>query len=113
MKVLQWSMTIPKNKQSEFLMWFYEIAMPQLTCYGALKHEIYQVANKEVVGRQTIEDDKFIERIYFPDDFNIPDYFTQIKRNKEKWALSRMYEEKFNAKDIELRILINCELFEI
>lgn len=30
MKILQWSMTIPKDKQEAFLVWFKKIAGPQL-----------------------------------------------------------------------------------
>jgi hypothetical protein len=105
MKALQWSMTIPKEKQEEFVKWFKEVAGPAFAGFGARKHEIFKVADEKIVGGQTSEKDRFIERVYFDDDFNIPDYFAKVKENPEAWKLSRMYEATFGAKDIELRII--------
>lgn len=106
MKVLQWSMTIPGSKQKEFIEWFKETAEPVLAGFGAQKHEIYRVEDKQVIGRQTVEENRFIERVYFDDDFDIVSYFTKVKKNPEAWKVSRMYEGEFGAKDIELRVLI-------
>lgn len=61
--------------------------------------------DKQIIGRQLVEKDRFIERIYFEDDFNIPTYFAKVKANPKAWKLSRMYESKFRAKDIKLRVL--------
>ncbi|MGD8744447.1 MAG: hypothetical protein PVJ52_02540 [Candidatus Woesebacteria bacterium] len=105
MKILQWSMSIPPDKQKEFVKWFKEVAGPTFAGFGAKKHEIYKVTDKEIVGRQTTEQDRFIERVYFDDDFYIPSYFEKVKKDKEAWKLSRQYEERFKASDIELRIL--------
>lgn len=98
-------MTIPKNKQAAFVKWFNEVAGPTFAGFGAKKHEIYKVGDKEVVERQKVENDRFIERIYFDDDFDIPSYFVKVKANPKAWKLSRMYEKKFGATDIELRVL--------
>jgi hypothetical protein len=84
MKVLQWSMTIPKEKQKEFV--------------------------KEIIGKQVREKDRFIERVYFDDNFNIPSYFTNVKDNPEAWRISRMYDGEFETKDIELRVLNEVSL---
>lgn len=108
MKALQWTMTIPKEKQNEFIDWFNKIAGPKLSQFGALKHELYKVADKKIVGRQQIEKNKYIERIYFNDSFNIPDYFTAVKNDPQAWKLSRMYESVFEAKEVELRIILDC-----
>lgn len=105
MKALQWSMTIPQNKQGAFLKWFNEIAGPQLNGFGAVKHEIYQVTDKPVIGHQTVEENRFIERVYFEDSFNISEYFARVKAAPAAWALSRMYEKDFGATNIELRII--------
>jgi len=105
MKILQWSMTIPEEKQEEFVKWFNETAGPILGGFGVKKHEIYKVANREIIDRQTVEKDKFIERIYFDDDFDLPSYFAKVKADPKAWKLSRMYEDKFGAKDIQLRVL--------
>lgn len=106
MKALQWTMTIPRKKQKEFIDWFNKIASPKLNQFGALKHELYKVVDKEIVGRQKIEKNKYIERIYFDDDFNIPDYFIAVKSDSKAWKLSRMYENDFGAKEIELNVLV-------
>lgn len=98
-------MTISKDKQAEFLKWFEEVAGPQLGKFGAKKHEIYEVEDKQVVGRQVVEVDRFIEQVYFDDDFDIPSYFARVKADPVAWALSRKYEEEFGATDIELRVL--------
>lgn len=105
MKVLQWSMTIPKEKQKDFLKWFKEISGSILGGFGAKKHELYKVEDKQVIGRQFVEKDRFIERIYFDDEFSIPSYFEAVKQNPQAWKISREYEDKFSATNIELRIL--------
>lgn len=105
MKILQWSMTIPKRKQKEFIKWFHEVAGPILGGFGAKKHELFKVESKQVIGRQFVEKDRFIERIYFDDKFNIPTYFEAVKQNPEAWKISRGYEGKFSATNVELRVL--------
>ena len=105
MKILQWSMTIPKDKQESFVKWFKEVAGPTFSGFGAKKHEIFKIADKEHVGRQFVEKNRFVERVYFDDDFDIPSYFAKVKANPEAWKISRMYEKDFKAKNIELRVL--------
>ncbi len=105
MKILQWSMTIPKEKQKEFVEWFKKVARPKLNKFGAIKHELYKVENSKVVGKQMIEKDRYIERIYFNNDFDTPKYFSDVKANPEAWKVSRMYEEKFGAINIKLQVL--------
>lgn len=105
MKVLQWSMTIPKGRQKDFVTWFYKVAGPQLNKFGAIRHELYKVVDSEVVGKQKVERDRYIERICFNDDFDILKYFSAVKADPEAWKISRMYEEKFGANNVELRVL--------
>lgn len=71
------------------------------------KHELLKVVDTQLIGKQIIEKDRFIERVFFDDDFNIPIYFAKVKENSEAWKLSRSYEEVFGAQDIELRVLNN------
>lgn len=110
MKALQWSMTIPKNKQRAFIKWFNDVAGPLFAGYGAKKHELYKVEERRIVGKQIAEKDRFIERVYFDDNFDIPSYFTNVKANLEAWKISRMYEGEFGAKDIELRVLLSSSI---
>ena len=105
MKTLQWSMTIPKEKQEEFIRWFKETAGPVFAGFGAKKHEIFKVADESIVNHQITEQDMFIERVYFDDDFDIPTYFLKVKKNPEALKISRMYEDTFGAKEIKLRVL--------
>ncbi len=98
-------MTIPKEKQKDFLSWFKNTAGPQLNKFGAVNHEIYKIEDKQIVRRQTVEADRFIERVYFEDEFNISDYFEAVKQNPQAWKISREYEGKFGATNIELRVL--------
>lgn len=105
MQILQWSMTIPREKQKNFLRWFKEASGPILGGFGAKKHELHKVEDKQIIGRQLVEKDRFIERVYFDDKFNIPDYFEAVKENPKAWKVSREYEGKFSATNIELRVL--------
>lgn len=98
-------MTIPKEKQMKFITWFAEIAGPILGGFGANKHELYKVESKQTVGRQLVENNRFIERIYFDDKFNISSYLEAVEQNPKAWKVSREYEEKFDATNIELRVL--------
>jgi hypothetical protein len=109
MKVLQWSMTIPKGKQDDFVNWFRKVAGPTFASFGAKRHEIYKVEDKQIVGRQMVEKNRFIERVCFEDDFNIASYFAKVKADPEAWKLSRMYEDKFGASNIELRVLVGVD----
>lgn len=98
-------MTIPPDKQRKFVIFFNQKLKLDLNKFGAIKHELYKIKNVPVIGRQIIETNRFIERIYFRDDFNIPDYFSAVKSNPETYKLSRTYEEIFRATNIELKVL--------
>jgi len=104
-KALQWSMTIPKKNQRAFEKWFKEVAGPRFNEFGAIKHEIYKVEENIIVGRQITENGRYIERVYFEDDFEIPKYFSAVKADTEAWNESRKFEIEFGAKNIELRVL--------
>ena len=65
MKALQWTMTIPEEKQEVFVKWFKNVAGPTFSRFGAKKHELYKIADIQVVGKQLAEKDRFVERVYF------------------------------------------------
>lgn len=104
MLVLQWSMTIPVDKQKDFVKWFHETAGPTFQKFGAKSHKLYKVYDQEVIGRQLVEKDRFIECVYFDDTFDIPNYFERVRNDADANKMSRMYEEVFQASGIELRI---------
>ena len=107
MKILQWSMTIPKSKQDDFAKWFNEESKDAFDSFGAKKHELHKVEDEQVVGRQTIEKNSFIERIYFDNDYDFANFFRRVKSNPITRQVSRMYEDEFGAQDIKLRVLVN------
>ncbi|PIV62540.1 hypothetical protein COS12_01970 [Candidatus Roizmanbacteria bacterium CG01_land_8_20_14_3_00_33_9] len=107
MKILQWSMTIPKMNQRAFLKCSREEISSTWKKFGCIKYELLKVENKPLVGKTVLEQDRFIERLYFGDSFNIPSFFEKIRKSPKAWKLSRKYEGKFGAHGIELRILIS------
>ena len=106
MKILQWTMTIPRYKQVEFVDYFNRVLGPTFQRFGALKHELYKVADNQAIGRQVVEQDRYIERVFFDDTFDIPSYFAKVRADPEASKLARSYEDRFEAKDIELRLLL-------
>ena len=100
MKILQWSMTIPQNKQEEFVKYFNEVLAPNFQKFGAKKHELLKVLDTQLIGKQTVEKDRFIERVFFDDDFNIPSYFAKVKEIQKHGN----YHE-VTKRYLELRIL--------
>lgn len=105
MKALQWTMTIPKAKETAFLKWFDKIAGPIFRGFGAVKHELYRVEDKQITKRQVVEEGRFIERVYFNDGFNIQSFFDRVKADPEVWEQSRKFESEFGATKIELRVI--------
>ena len=103
-------MTIPKDKQAVFIEWFKEIAGPTFGKFGATKHEMFKVSDQQLISKQLTEENRFIERVYFKDNFDVASYFTKVKSDPEAWSLSRMYESEFGARDIELKVLEGIEL---
>ena len=106
MKILEWSMTIPKSKQESFVKWFNEVSKDAFSCFGAKKHELYKIEDKEVLGIQTIEKNRFVERIYFDNEYDFTNFFRRVKSNPVTRHLSRMYEEDYGATNIQLRVLV-------
>ncbi|MFC1790682.1 hypothetical protein ACFLZP_04340 [Patescibacteria group bacterium] len=106
MKVLQWSITIPKQKQPEFINYLEKVLGPTWKKFGCQKHEIYKVADKASVGKQKTERNRFIERLYFNNDFDLKTFFASVRKDEEANRISRSYEEVFGATNIQLRILL-------
>jgi len=71
---------------------------------------LYKIADSQVIGRQLVEQNRYIERVVFDDNFDIPSYFAKVKADPEASKLARSYEDKFEAKDIELRVLLAVEM---
>lgn len=98
-------MTIPEKHQEQFIKWFETSVGPTFKKFGAKKHELYRVQDVEVIGRQKVERNRFIERVYFDDDYELSSYFDGVKADDEAWKISREYEQRFKAEDVVLRVL--------
>ncbi len=110
MKVLQWIMTIPKEKQKDFKEASKGLFGPMWKKFGALDYKCFKIGDKKLIGRQTIESDRYVEQLYFDDSFDIPNFFTQVKEDKEANKISQKYEKEYGAHNIELRMLNSLEL---
>ena len=79
MKVLQWSMTIPKGKQEDFVKTAKSKFAPTWKKFGCVKYELLKVEEEPVVGKSVLERDQYIERLYFNDNFEL--FNPKIKSN--------------------------------
>jgi len=98
-------MTIPSEKQKEFIKYSQKVLAPTWVKFGCLKYELHKVEENKTVERQLIEKNRFIERLYFADDFDVSGFFESVRKNEEAFRISKSYEDKFGAKKIVLRIL--------
>ncbi|MBU0976292.1 MAG: hypothetical protein ABIE03_05525 [Patescibacteria group bacterium] len=103
MKAIEYIMSISKETEAEFLKYVKEVLGPTWKKLGCQKHEIYKVTDKAIVGRQIVEQDRFIERLYFGDDFDISRFYSEAR--KKYLEVVRSYEDMFGVYQIELRIL--------
>lgn len=105
MQILQWTMTIPKNNQKEFVKFHKEILGPTWQKFGAGECELLRVSTNKIGGRQVIKENEFVERLYLKEGVTAGEFFQKVKENPDAWNLSRSYEGRFRIADIELKIL--------
>ena len=103
MKIIQYTFSIPKDKQDEFVQYSKDILSPTWTKYGCRRYECVKIEDQKLVEGQNLEQDRFIERLYFDNDFNIQEFYRKARKGDPD--VVRSYEKKFNANNIELRIL--------
>lgn len=103
MIIIQYTLSIPKDQQASFIRYSEKTLAPTWKKYGCKRYECVKIEEKKVVGRQVLERNKFIERLYFEDDFNLSKFYAKTRKNNAE--VTRAYEEKFKAQKIELRIL--------
>ncbi len=107
MKAIQWSMTIPTEKQEDFVKYSQNVLKPTWQRFGCKRYECHKVVGEKIIPKQIAENDKFIERLYFEDDFDVVGFFSAVKKDENANKISRSYEELFGARDIELRVLLS------
>ena len=105
MKILRWSITIPPEKQSDFIEYSKNILEPTWRKFGCIKYELLKIDNQPIVPKQIIISNQFIEQLYFPDDFNLSSFFQNVKSDPDAEKISQQYEKQFNASEIELNVL--------
>jgi len=105
MEILQWTMSIPKDKQEEFVEFYNQRMRPMWLNYGATKAELLKTSREEIAGQNNFPDDQFVERLYLEEGLTAEEFFNKVKAVPEAWEISRQYEKKFGAKDIVMKIL--------
>lgn len=96
MRVVQWTMTIPAELQQDFVEYFHSTLSPTWAKFGSVDHKILR--SKEETG-------KIIEVLFFPADYDVADFFGQVKSDKEALEISKSYETRFKATNIKREIL--------
>jgi hypothetical protein len=105
MKIIQWTYTIPKDKQEEFIAYYPKVLSPIWRKHGAKKCELFKVEENELIKTQKTEKDTFQEMLFFDEDFDIKQFFASaLEKDRER---TMDYEKRFGAKNIEFRILYN------
>jgi len=105
MEVLQWTMTIPKNKQDEFVSFYNQTMRPTWIKFGATKCELLKTFRKKVVGENDFLEEQFVETLYLKKGLTAEGFFEAVKAVPEAWEISRQYEKQFGAKDIVMKVL--------
>jgi len=103
MIIIQYTLSIPREKQTDFIRYSREVLAPTWKKYGCKRYECAKVEDQKLVDRQALEQNRFIERLYFENDFNIRKFYNDARQNDPE--ITKAYEVKFNARQIELRIL--------
>ena len=103
MKIIQYTFSIPKDKQKAFIQYAKSVLAPTWEKYGCRKYELVKVKDQEIINKQIIEQNRFIERLYFNNDFNFNDFYQNVREHDPDIAKS--YEEKFNVRNIQLKVL--------
>jgi hypothetical protein len=107
MEVLQWTMSIPRDKQDEFVRFYDQTMRPTWLKFGATKCELFKTFREKVAGQNSLPEDQFVEMLYLEQGLTAEDFFNKVKAVPEAWEISRQYEKRFGAKDIVMRVLQN------
>ena len=103
MIIIQYTLSIPKDSQAEFIQYSKDVLAPTWKKYGCIRYECAQIEEQQIVGRQVIESGRYVERLYFNDDFDILNFYHTTREQVPE--VTKAYETQFGAHHIELRIL--------
>jgi len=107
MEALQWTMTIPQDKQSAFISFYNQTIRSTWLKFGAIKCELFKTLREKVTKDNYFPEEQFVETIYLKEGLTAKEFFEQVKANPEAWEISRQYEKQFDARDIVMKVLIN------
>ncbi len=93
MKVVQWSMTVSNNLHQEFIEYSQNVLKPTWFKFGAIDYRLFEGENK------------FIEQLFFPEDFNPEEFFAKVKSDPKANEVSKSYEQHFQATNIQKEVL--------
>lgn len=96
MKIVQWSMTIPANLHQDFIQHSQTALKPTWTKFGAVDYKLF---------KSETNPDKFIEQLFFPNNFDPQLFFQKVKSDPEAAKISQSYEQQFHATNIEKEII--------
>ncbi len=105
MEVLQWIMTIPKDKQSAFVSFYNQTMRPIWLRFGAVKCDLFKTFREKVAGESYFPEEQFVETLYLQKDLTAKEFFEKVKADPEAWEISRQYEKQFGATNIVMRVL--------
>ena len=107
METLQWTMIIPKDKQSAFISFYDQTMRPIWLRFGATKCELFKSSREKVAGDNHFPEEQFVEILYLKEGLTAKEFFEQVKADPEAWKISRQYEKQFGARDIVMKVLKN------
>ena len=105
MEVLQWTMTIPQNKQEEFIKYYNRTLKPTWLQFGAIKCELFKTSREKISGENSFPKDQFVEILYLKDKLSASEFFERVKAVPKAWDISRQYEKRFGARNIIMKVL--------
>lgn len=100
-------MSIPKDKQDEFVRFYNQTMRPAWLKFGATKCEIFKTFRERAAGEDDFPENQFVEMLYLEEGLTAKEFFNKVKAVPEVWEISRQYEKRFGAKDIIMRVLQN------
>jgi hypothetical protein len=110
METIQWTMTIPKDKQKSFIKFYGEIMRPTWLKFGASRCELFKTYREKILGKNSFLEEQFVEMLYLEEGITAQDFFERVKAAPKAWEISRQYENKFGAKSIIMKVLRETKL---
>jgi len=79
METIQWTMTIPKDKQNEFVRYYDRTMRPTWIKFGATKCEFFKTFREKVAGENSFPEEQFVEILYLQEGLTAKGFFKKPK----------------------------------